>query len=162
MKPSPEPPEASALAALRLAFTWGYWSHRQPQRPSVDLCNACRESIPVRLTLMDRLSLSLDALFFDPHHHPSTSLYNGADSGSDCGSYGGSDGGGFSCSFSSASTSRLASYQRVESMTGRLWTCACGMSWLGRDEFSGCLSCKSSTKTDGGALARRAARADLS
>lgn len=114
MTPSPEPPAASALAALRLAFTWGYWPHHQLQLASVDLCNACRGSVPVRLTVTDRMPPSLEALFFQSHH-PSTSMENCAGSASDNGSASGSCR-GFPCCLSSSRTSRLASYQRVESI----------------------------------------------
>lgn len=111
MTPSPEPNPASALAAaLRLAFTCGYGPHQQPQLASVDLCNACRESVPVSLTLTDRMPPSLESMFFQPHH-PSRSLGNCADSGRGSGS-----GGGLPCCLSAAHTSRLTSYQRVESI----------------------------------------------
>ena len=118
MKPSPEPAAASALAALRLAFTWGYWPHHQLQLASVDLCNACRQSVPVHLTLTDGMPPSLDAMFFHSHHPPSTPLDNCAPgSGRDNGRNGiGSCKGLLSCCPSSARASRLASYQRVESI----------------------------------------------
>lgn len=105
-------PSASALAALRLAFTCGYWHHHQLQLASVDLCNACRASIPVCLTLTDRMPPSLGALFFRPHHLSTSSLENCADIGSS----GSGSGGGSSFCFPLIRSSRIATYQRVESI----------------------------------------------
>lgn len=66
--PNPPSPTITSLAALQLAFTSGYEGHHQPQLVSLDTCNACRESVAIRLRLTDRMPPSLSALFFDTPH----------------------------------------------------------------------------------------------
>lgn len=64
MSPSPKPPLHLTLEALQLAFIWGCEARQQSQLVSLDLCNACREAIPLRLTVTDHMPPSLSFMFF--------------------------------------------------------------------------------------------------